>query len=187
LTPCTTYGCANTPQQCGGCTRDDQCGPGRRCDKGVCLTSAGDRNCDYYSDCVGCLSNANCLWDPNSFTHCKPKEQCDFTYRGLALGPTVVASPPPATACVKTVDKCSQTDFNGAILNQNQDRGFGCTNHGQCLNGQYCFSCSKCGLKNPYADCSPCRQGGVAMSGACAPLSQCPTDLDSINDLCPIG
>jgi len=180
LSPCNTYGCANTPNQCGGCIADAQCGPGLRCSNGVCLTSGGDHTCDYYGDCVSCLANANCLWDPNSFTHCKPKEQCDFTYRGLVLGSA--AAPPPATACVKTVDKCSQTDFTGAALTQNQARGAGCTNHGQCLNGQYCFSCSKC-----RGDCTPCQQGGAPISGACAPLSQCPIDLDSINALCPIG
>lgn len=180
-TPCTNYGCANTPAQCGGCTRDQQCDVGRRCDKGACVDSAGDRSCDYYTGCVACLSNAQCLWDPNSFTHCKPKAQCDFTFRtaSLSIGGAPAA---PSTACVKTVDQCSRTNFDGALLTGNEDRGAGCTNHGQCLNGQYCFSCSKC-----RGDCSICNRGGDPVSGACAPLSRCSIDRDSINDLCPIG
>jgi hypothetical protein len=95
--------------------------------------------------------------------------------------PAPPPTPPPATACVKSVDKCLQKDFNGAVLTLNEDRGAGCTNHGQCYAGQYCFSCSKC-----RGDCTPCRRAGAPVSGACAPLSRCPIDLDSINDLCPV-
>jgi hypothetical protein len=181
VVPCNTPGCANTATQCPGCTSNAQCGAGRRCEKGACLESAGDRNCDYYADCGGCLSNANCLWDPNElFTKCKPAAQCDFTYRGLAIG-APAPTPAPATACVRTLDKCAQTNFNGAVLDANQARGAGCTNHGQCRTGEYCFSCSKC-----RGNCSPCFQNGASVSGACAPASQCPIDLDSINDLCPV-
>jgi hypothetical protein len=62
----------------------------------------------------------------------------------------------------------------------NPARGTGCTNHGQCDPGQYCFSCSKC-----QGNCAICTQGGVTMSGSCGPVANCVINGDSINGVCP--
>lgn len=143
-------------------------------------------SCSYYNDCWSCLGNSACLWDPNTGSGnwgrgtCKPATECDFTYQPRALALSVsAAAPPPATACVRAVSQCSQSNFNGAILNPNPRRGVGCTNHGQCGANQYCYSCAKC-----VGNCGGC-SSMYPSSGMCGPAYRCPIDNDSISNTCP--
>lgn len=183
-TPCTGWGCANTPSQCNSgsmCYSDSQCGFGYRCSSGYCVVSTSSGSCSSSWDCWSCLSNPACLWDPNTaYGQCKPKEQCDFTYRPVMAYAMAASAMPPATACVRSTSQCSQSNFNGAVLDPNYSRGLGCTNHGQCGPGQYCFACTRC-----RGDCSVCYQGGARVSGACGPSYRCAIDQDSIDYTCP--
>lgn len=176
----------NNPNNPYSCEFDYQCNNGETCDRGICRRDywgnrpelpTGTKSC-YARNCWDCLDQYGCLWDPNTASGtCKPKEQCDFTYEVARPNGMMASYSTPSTACVKSQSQCGSRPPPGAILERNNERGYGCTNHGQCGRGQYCYSCNKC--RGNCGMCSP------RVSGVCGPVSQCYVDRDSIDGRCP--
>jgi len=142
------------------------------------------RSCSSYTTCRGCLTSSGCLWDPNTINggSCKPSAQCDFTVALRVPAGGATSSPPPATACVSNPSLCGIHDFNGAPLNNNPNRGVGCTNSGQCTGShQYCVDCTRCSGSQCNSNC----WGPNPVSGYCAPSYLCQNNQDAIEGYCP--
>lgn len=142
-------------EACGGCTTDDQCPSGYRCEGGTCVPVTSDGAlcdpCTSHADCNEgyCLSGF-----PDGGTYCgrncTSDAACGAGYRCVAVSGT-------SNQCVPTSLDCAATTPSG------------CTTDRDCTTGYHCASGS-CVPDTPVPDCTSdtdCTGGRVCRDGTC--------------------